>query len=154
VHEGARAFIERKVTELGPFKRVLEIGSRNVNGSVREYFGDADYLGIDRRQGAGVDLVLDAVNWQTDLRFDAIVCCEVFEHEPRWPLLMGKISVWLEPKGVALLTMAGSCLRAGEPYENIDPVELAQTAAIHGLRAELDVSVPGDLYAAIFRWGA
>jgi len=39
--------------------RVLEIGSRNVNGSVRDLFGGTDYHGIDAQAGEGVDTVLD-----------------------------------------------------------------------------------------------
>ena len=162
MHEGARAFIERKVEELGPFNTVLEIGSRYINGSVKEFFAGSDYFGIDKTGGQGVDYVVDALNWQTAVRFDCIVCCEVFEHEPSWPLLVGKIASWLAPEGVALLTMAGpgrephsaidgSSLRAGEPYENVTPDDLVNTARIHGLHATAYTENHGDVYAVLKR---
>ena len=160
MHDGARAFIERKVKELGPFNTVLEIGSRDINGTVREFFPGADYFGIDKVGGSGVDYVIDALTWQTAVRFDCIVATEVFEHEPKWPLLVGKISTWLAPDGVALLTMAGpgrephsavdgSSLRAGEPYENVTPDDLVNTARIHSLHAEVFEENHGDLYAVL-----
>ena len=38
---------------------ILEIGSYEVNGSLRKYFLNSNYLGIDLIEGPGVDKVLD-----------------------------------------------------------------------------------------------
>jgi SAM-dependent methyltransferase len=65
--------------------RVLEIGSMNVNGSVREYFTEAtEYIGIDMQEGNGVDIVMPSTNciskWGQE-SFDTVLCLEVLEHD-------------------------------------------------------------------------
>jgi hypothetical protein len=72
--------------------QVLEIGSLNVNGSAREVlqkYAGAQYLGIDRQPGAGVDWVGDLQElilqpWAElpAARYDAIIATEAFEHDP------------------------------------------------------------------------
>ena len=37
--------------------KVLEIGSYNVNGSIRAFFPNANYTGVDLCDGPGVDIV-------------------------------------------------------------------------------------------------
>lgn len=65
--------------------RVLEIGSRNVNGSVRSLFTDAkEYIGIDMEDGEGVDIVMNAhdIYKKFDAHsFDVVICCECLEHD-------------------------------------------------------------------------
>jgi hypothetical protein len=39
--------------------KVLEVGSLNINGSIRQFFTDCDYLGIDVGPGLDVDLVCE-----------------------------------------------------------------------------------------------
>lgn len=68
-------------------ERVLEIGSLNVNGSVRENFPEAEYIGIDFREGPGVDLVLDAIDLPSKFPagyFDIVLCLETLEHCEHW----------------------------------------------------------------------
>ena len=52
----------RQVREIYPHvfsrRRVLEVGSRDVNGSVRQFFDGGEYVGVDWRPGPCVDLVL------------------------------------------------------------------------------------------------
>ena len=58
MHESVLSFVELQVSSLGVAdKRALEIGSANVNGSVRSNF-TGPYLGIDLAPGPGVDLVV------------------------------------------------------------------------------------------------
>lgn len=65
-----------------PAERVLEIGSRNINGSVRYLFADAaDYVGVDPVDGPDVDIVGDGSTIEVLLNsFDVVVCTEVLEH--------------------------------------------------------------------------
>lgn len=67
------------------FCRVLEIGSRNVNGSVRQFFDSCLYTGIDCEDGRDVDVVTIAHNYRPELPqtvFDTVISCESFEHDP------------------------------------------------------------------------
>ena len=66
-------------------KRILEIGSYDVNGSVRQYFENSSYLGVDLTEGPGVDIVCESSELdQPDGAFDLCISCECFEHNPKW----------------------------------------------------------------------
>jgi SAM-dependent methyltransferase len=64
--------------------KVLEVGSLNINGTVRDYFDADEYLGIDVGEGPGVDLVAGGHEFDTEARFDCTISCECFEHNPFW----------------------------------------------------------------------
>ena len=36
-------------------KKVLEVGSLNINGSIRDFFYECEYVGIDVGEGEGVE---------------------------------------------------------------------------------------------------
>ncbi len=116
---------------------VLDIGGRNINGSVRDLFpGAAPYTALDILPGDGVDIVADASTWTPDRKYDVVVCTEVFEHTASWPAICGTVFRSLRPEGKAILTMAGPGraphsaidggwqLHPGEYYGNVDPGEL------------------------------
>lgn len=68
---------------------VLECGSFDVNGSARIHFTDKgrfpSYLGIDMREGPGVDRVMNSQNMDfPDNSFDVIVDTERMEHDNRF----------------------------------------------------------------------
>ena len=70
--------------------RVLEIGSLNINGTVRDYIQPfaEKYIGIDMQEGPGVDIVHDAAKFTKPNFFDVVVCAEVFEHTQNGKLLL------------------------------------------------------------------
>lgn len=87
--------------------RVLEVGSQDVNGSVRRYFGTADYVGADLSPGPGVDVVnsgheLDFV----DGHFDVTISCECFEHNPYWKETFRNMVRMTRNGGVVAMTCA------------------------------------------------
>ena len=102
--------------------RVLEIGSLDINGSVRSLFSElvADeglYIGIDVQEGPGVDLVAYASVYASDKQFDIVVCAEVFEHTPLWPKIIKNAYSLLVPCGMFIATMAGE---GRPPHSAID----------------------------------
>lgn len=73
------------------FKRgdkVLDVGSMDVNGTVRANFLVAgEYIGIDMRPGKDVDLVMCAEDLPQHFKagyFDIVVCSNALEHMERW----------------------------------------------------------------------
>lgn len=65
------------------FDRVLDIGSRDTNGSPRHLFADCEYTGIDIKPGKGVDKTLSAYGIYSHFgsqSFDAVLCLYLFEH--------------------------------------------------------------------------
>src|SRR5271166_5993768 len=64
---------------------VLEVGSLNINGSVRAFFDGTDYTGIDICEGKDVDVVCYGENFAADASsYDVIISCEAMEHNPGW----------------------------------------------------------------------
>ena len=147
VHPEAFEYVERFATT--DALTVLDIGGRNVNGTVRDLFPNADYTAMDIRPGEGVDIVADAATWMPERQFDLIVCTEVFEHTSDWPAILATAYAACRPGGRLVLTMAGpgrpehsaidgGPLRPGEHYGPVAPEDLA---AALGDRGWQDVDV-------------
>ena len=65
--------------------KVLEVGSLNINGTIRILFQDCDYLGIDVGEGKDVDYVCQGQDLDDpDETYDTTISCECFEHNPYW----------------------------------------------------------------------
>lgn len=117
--------------------RVVEFGSRDINGGVRHLFAGS-YLGIDIEAGPGVDVVADAARLDLGGGYDVVVCCEVLEHTPAWREIVASAGRALRAGGVLILTCAGPGRAphgaeggpvGGEYYANVTVVELeAETA--------------------------
>lgn len=87
---------------------VLDVGSRNVNGSFRELFPDTLYTGIDIEAGDNVDLVVKEYEYPfADNYFDVIISGSTLEHV-RKP--------WLWIKEVARILKPGGKLCVIAPY--------------------------------------
>jgi len=68
--------------------RVLEIGSLNINGTVRIFFDNAQYTGIDIGEGDCVDEVCRGEDYPAAANtFDVVLSTEVFEHAENWDLI-------------------------------------------------------------------
>jgi SAM-dependent methyltransferase len=123
---------------------VLDIGGRNINGSVRDLFRNADYTALDILPGDGVDIVADAATWVPDREYDAVVCCEVFEHTAVWPEICATAFKALKPGGKFVATCAGPGrgehsaidgqfhLHPGEHYGNVSDVDLNEVLVACG----------------------
>ena len=66
-------------------KQVLEVGSLNINGSIRPFFEQCTYVGVDLGEGRDVDVVGkgEELTYGDD-SFDVVASCECFEHNPEW----------------------------------------------------------------------
>jgi ubiquinone/menaquinone biosynthesis C-methylase UbiE len=89
---------------------VLEVGSMNVNGSVRELFATAaSYTGVDFMAGAGVDVVMNAHELAfPDASFDLVLSTEMLEHDDEFWLSVREMGRVLKPGGLLLLTARGN----------------------------------------------
>lgn len=90
---------------------VLEIGSQDYNGSVRQYFPNVnEYIGTDMLPGPGVDLVLSSLELGPHFegrQFDVVICLEVLEHDAEFWLTMDQIRYLLAPGGYLILSARG-----------------------------------------------
>lgn len=87
-HLQQQEFVER-VSKLFPEffgeKKVLEVGSLDINGSVRHFFSNCTYIGVDIETGPGVDIVGMGQELEFDDEyFDTVISTECFEHNPFW----------------------------------------------------------------------
>lgn len=88
-------------------RRVLEVGSLDINGSVRSTFNQCDYVGIDVAPGPGVDVVSQGQDYGApDASFDVVVSCEVMEHNPHWIKTMRNMVRLCKPDGMIIMTCA------------------------------------------------
>jgi len=158
MHPEAFDFVARVAQRIGPRRRVLEMGSRDINGSVRPLFA-CPYVGIDLEPGSGVDVVADGATYEPTAPIDTLVCCEVLEHTEAAEQLVRHGLSLLPPDGVAIFTCAtfprlphsaldGGPLRPGEFYRNISEHKLlawilTSEGGINALELHED---RGDLY--------
>jgi hypothetical protein len=113
---------------------VVEIGGRNVNGTIRHLFGGASsYVSVDCVLGPGVDVVADGAEYVPEEPADTVVCCEVLEHAPNAPEILANARRMLDAGGVLIVTAAmaprephgcGGGPVGGEFYRNLHPVTL------------------------------
>lgn len=107
MHKEAYQWIKEQAALIAwPGQHVLEIGSYNVNGSVRALFPETQYVGIDRRPGRDVDIVCDARDVDYEGSYDIVVSTEVLEHEVEPEAIIACAWRALRPGGVLLLTIA------------------------------------------------
>lgn len=115
-----------------PASSVLEVGSKDINGTPRSLFPEAAYTGLDLVPGHGVDVVADVVGWEHD-PFDVVLCLEVLEHVEKWEavieachrLCSGLLIVTCAGPGRAPHSASdGGPVRDGEWYANVDPGDL------------------------------
>ena len=86
---------------------VLEVGSYDVNGSVRRYFKDAcPYIGIDLIEGPHVDKVCAGQDYRSDELFDVTISSETFEHTPHFLEIFENMIRLTKPGGLVLFTCA------------------------------------------------
>jgi SAM-dependent methyltransferase len=111
MHQSIMAFVQRAILpEHIRGKRVLEVGSRNINGSAREYvetLGPEMYLGIDINEGPGVNVVMDISNVNTlgfQYPLDVIITTEMLEHAKDWKAAIMNMKGLLPPGGMIILT--------------------------------------------------
>lgn len=88
---------------------VLEVGSYNVNGSVRQLFTESKrYVGIDLAPGKDVDVVCAGHAYDTDIQFDTVISTECFEHDPNWALTFLNMHRLCKPEGLVIFTCAAA----------------------------------------------
>ena len=79
------AAIGRALDRLGIYEPVLDIGSRDINGTIRPLLPDGvEYVGVDREPGPNVDNVvgLDLSHACVTASFGTVVCNSTLEHDP------------------------------------------------------------------------
>lgn len=160
MHSEAMAYLQRTIPRVdGIGKVILEIGSYNVNGSVRDLFTLSKwYDGVDMRAGPGVDRVLNAHEIRPTGDYDVVVTTETLEHDPDPKGIVDVAWGALVPGGYLVLTAASTgrhahsvngdqAFQPDEHYANIDPDMLREWLK-DWVEVEVEYQInPGDVYA-------
>lgn len=88
---------------------VLEVGSYDVNGSVRPYIESCHprtYLGVDAAPGPSVDRVVDCENLTGDVanQWDVVISTEMLEHVRDWQTCLEQMAQVTASEGLLLIT--------------------------------------------------
>lgn len=110
-NDSGRAFVTRALLPgeiVG--RRVLEVGSHDVNGSARSSIGQHDpaqYLGVDLMPGPGVDEVVSVYELEEEFgpnSFDVVLSTEMLEHVEDWRQAVTQMKRVTASGGVLVLT--------------------------------------------------
>ncbi len=155
MHESVMEYVSGAVERYGLASgRTLELGSADVNGSVRPLFS-GDYVGIDHDSAAeGVDRVMSAGSLDfPDASFDTVVSTSMLEHDPAFWRTLPEVARVLRPGGYLVLTTVSTGFGYHNPPDywrfEMDTVPLlAELAGCTVLDARNDPQVGGPQFTA------
>lgn len=134
--------IKLKFPEAFKNKKVLDIGSFDVNGNEKPWFDDCDFIGLDIGPGKGVDVVCPANEYDApDKSFDTIISCECWEHNPFYKESIQNAVRMLKPGGYFIFT----CATTGRPVHGTstqDRIDREKHVTSQGNSADNWITMP------------
>jgi len=153
MHASCILFAERVIKKEEVFgKSVLEVGSLNVNGSIKDsilMFKPQVYTGIDMRDGLNVDLVCnssDLIKTFGEESFDVVLCFNTLEHIEDWKTAIHNIKGVCKKDGIILITTVSKGFQKHDYPNDYWRYELDDMKAIFSdceIRQEKDPEIPG-----------
>lgn len=115
VHKEAKHFMNfcsKKLKKYFKNKKVLDVGSGDINGNNRNLFTNCEYIGNDVCEAPNVTIVSKTKDLPfPDETFDTIISTECFEHDPECDYSFEKIYKMLKIGGIFIFT----CASIGRP---------------------------------------
>lgn len=111
-HQQQRDFIKKTKDHFpecfeGENLNVLEIGSLNINGTVRDFFAAEKYVGLDLIEGKDVDVVCAGHECnELDGSYDTVISTECFEHDKHWKKTFANMVRLTKSGGMVIFTCA------------------------------------------------
>jgi len=138
-HKEQRDFfqsVKDKFPEYFSNKTVLDFGSLDVNGSLKDLFTDCNYTGIDIVSGKNVDVISTAHEYQGQSA-DVVTSGEMLEHDEYWKQSLQNMYDKCNPGGLIAISCAGKDRPehgtrrsdgnewgTGDYYRNIEPKDI------------------------------
>ena len=137
MHPAAYSYVAERVAALNLDRGdILDLGGREVNGSIRGLFPRAElFVSVDIEPHPSVDIVADAADLDLSDRFDVVVSTECLEHTERAADIVAAAHRHLVAGGSFVATMAGVGREphsatggpvGSEFYRNVAVVELEE----------------------------
>lgn len=101
-----KKWIQENISPLS-FDKVLEVGSRDVNGIIKEDLNTREYIGIDIQYGPNVNKVMRSYEIPDEFakhEFDCVICLEMLEHDPFFWLSIENMRHVLRPDGYLVIS--------------------------------------------------
>lgn len=104
--------VKRHLPEYFRGGRVVEMGSLDINGSLRPHFDSAQYVGVDLGPGPGVDIVCSGhlLDHPTG-SYDCALSANCFEHNPYWLETFVNMLRLVREDGLVIFTSASTGYR-------------------------------------------
>jgi SAM-dependent methyltransferase len=148
-------FVKKILNDYFKNKRVLDVGSGDINGNNRFLFENCEYDGNDVIHANNVTIVSKTKDLPfTDNTFDTIISTECFEHDPEFKQSFMKIYKMLKPDGLFCFTCAstgrgehgtkrttpqdsygtiGNLEDMADYYKNLTEIDLNEALPLHAL---------------------
>ena len=149
-------FIKEILPDFFMEKKVLEIGSLNINGSIREFFSECFYVGIDVSNGKDVDVVANGEDFSGEANsFGVVISCECMEHNPNYVKTFLNMVRLLSTAGLIIMTCAtyGRAQHGtveSEPMSSPLTINLGQNYYRNLIREDFEVVVFEKLFSDYF----
>lgn len=108
-HDQQRQFIQKTKDHFPEFfydVSVVEIGSLNINGTVRDFFTKPySYTGIDLIEGKDVDIIIPGKDYEV-YGIETVISTECFEHDKDWKETFANMIKMTRSGGLVLFTCA------------------------------------------------
>jgi hypothetical protein len=124
----------------------LDLGGRDVNGTVHSLFPNVKWTVLDRVEHPSVDIVADVTKWWPEREaWDLVISTETIEHVENWERIINAGYGALKQGGYMIVTGGStgrgphSCIGhvpvpEGEWYGNVTPSDLHDAATQAGFR--------------------
>ncbi len=152
-------FVKKILHEFFINKRVLDVGSGDINGNNRFLFEHCDYDGNDVIQAKNVTIVSKTKDLPfPDNTFDTIISTECFEHDPEYKESFIKIYNMLKPDGLFCFTCASTGrpehgTRSKHPFASYGTIgNLSDMSDYYKNLTERDLNEVLDLNNLFSRW--
>lgn len=127
--------------------RILEVGSFDLNLTLRQMMPEATWLGIDKlthidygvplvHDSDGVDICCDVLDYELEPEsFDVFICASVFEHTPEWRQIIRHCAAAVKPGGYLAISFGaeGNVSHAPDPWKPVPHQEYLRFIESQGL---------------------
>ena len=142
------------------FKKVLEVGSLDVNGIVKDLFVNGEeYTGSDMRPGGNVDVVVNGHELDTRFdpeSFDLVICFDTLEHDDAFWLTVEQMRKVLKPGGWLMIGVPSRyCPEHDHPHDywRFMPQMMKDVFLKDYLLIETKVDKNGEFEDEVYGWG-
>jgi predicted SAM-dependent methyltransferase len=98
--------VKSKFREYFINKKVLDVGSLDINGNNRYLFENCEYTGLDIIKGENVDIISIAHEYNPHHSFDVVLSTNALEHDMYYSLTLKKMYDLLKSEGLLFFSVA------------------------------------------------